>query len=294
MSMHSCTRFLRSLALTAHVLSVVSGCTIADSSLIDPGAAAGAPGVECSSRLGSYALPKSFVHVIVGQTDPKSTPQLAFADLNNVAFDIVRRPDPVLTFCLDYLASAFANDDISVTKYLPPDGNEFSGRQFLGSVLVNSTDQSAQIIRALIRTASVLISGNPNYRDVQLDSKPQILADLEYDPFDTRESAIVNERLTALGICLVLEGFTFDMRAYNVDQYCNSPPIGWRHPPRVAELYAAASQERVVPHTASILYRPRQAYRVAVYKKPDRGGGAVRNVVGIRDAISSNVKLSDY
>jgi len=265
------TGWLRKISSIACLVSALLGCAIADSTLVDISATDASIGVQCNSRLGSYALPKSYVHVVVVQTDAGSAPQLAFTD-PNFSFEIVHRPDPVLTFCLDYLASAFANDDIQVTKYKTPTSQASAtpqvSSQFLASALVNTTDQSAQIIRALVRAAFVVTSGDANFgRDVKFDPNQNILADLEYDPFDVRESARVNTRLAQLGLCLILEGFTFDTRSASVEQYCTSPGIAQSHPPRVAELYAAASQQPVTPHTASILYRPRQSYRLSVYKR---------------------------
>jgi hypothetical protein len=257
----------------------LGGCAIADSTIVDhhvshPGA------VACSSRLGSYALPKAFVHVMIGKSSDGAVDLVTTTDLKNgkFQFDIVHHPDPALTVCLDYLASIFSADEIAVTKQpaTPASGAPApTSRQFLQSVLVNATDKSVQIAQNLIKAAFVGLSGNPNFPNNPDRSTPipaakaTILADLEFDPFDAHDSAEANDRLRRLGLgfCLVMEDFTYDRRTMSVDEYCNSPFRVRNHIPRVAELYAVKSREPVAPNTSGVLYRPLQTYLISVYQK---------------------------
>jgi len=265
----------------------LGGCAITESTVVDRNVPSAPGTVACASALGSYSLPKSFIRVVIGQTnEPGARPDLVtFAETlpadGKFKFEITRRADPALTLCLDYVASAFAHDEIAITKQDPDSSNDngtsaTTSRQFLRSVIVNATDKSVQIAQNLIRTAFVGLSGNPDFgvnRTIPLSAKPNILADLEFDPFDARDSAEANARLTRLGFCLVLEGFTFDRGSLSVDQYCNSPFRVRNHLSQVAELYAAKSREPIAPNTPGILYRPRQTFMISVYRNDARVRG---------------------
>jgi hypothetical protein len=282
----------------------LGGCAIADSTIVDLRIPYAPGTVACSSSLGSYSLPKSYVHVIVGRAanGPPDIVVPASLGNNQFKFDIVRRADPALTMCLDYLASIFANDEITVIKQdesltasVPNDPGTapLISRQFLRRVIVNAADRSVQIARNLIQAAFVGASGNPGFgpeRSFIIDNGTfETLADLEFDPFDTRDSAEANARLAPLGICLVLEGFTFDRGSLSVDDYCNSPVRARRHPPAVAELYAVKSREPVPPNTPGILYRPRQTYMISVYRKVDPKGHGKWNLSHRADTDLENL-----
>ena len=178
----------------------------------------------------------------------------------------------------------FAHDEIEIEKQdvgtntdgkpKDPGTEPTTSRQFLRSIRVNATDRSVQIARNLIGAAFVGLSGNPGFgnRSIQVrNNNLNILADLEFDPFDTRASAEANARLSRLGFCLVLEGFTYDLGSLSVDQYCNSPYRARDHLPHAAELYAIKSREPVPPNTRGVLYRPRQTFLISIYRKEDRG-----------------------
>ena len=268
----------------------LGGCAITESTIVDLNIPYAPGSVACSSALGSYSLPKSFIRIVVGQVNG-APPDLVVDNLpadGKYMFEITRRADPALTVCLDYLASAFAHDEITVNKQdtsldeaakkVRDDGTSaVTSRQFLRSVYVNATDKSVAIARNLIQAAFIGLSGNENFgpeREGLLDrtKTPEILADLEFDPFDTRDTAEANARLSRFGFCLVLEGFTFDRSSLSIDQYCNSPSRVRDHVPQVAELYAIKSREPLPPHTPGLLYRPRQTYLISIYRKPDPGG----------------------
>jgi hypothetical protein len=284
--------FSKSFCLKSLLVALtVGGCAMADSTIVDRHVQYTPGSVVCSSTLGSYALPKSFIHVVIGRsgnTPPDLVTTLDALPDGKFNFDIVRRADPALTICLDYLASVFSHDEITVTKQsidLKNDGSKVddgtsatTSRQFLRSVIVNASDRSVQIARNLMQAAFVSLSGNPDFgpaRKVLLPTdKAAILADLEFDPFDARDSAEANARLSRLGFCLVLEGFTYDRGSLSVDQYCNSPYRVRDHIPRIAELYAVKSREPIAPNTPGVMYRPRQTYMISVYQRNASRGGA--------------------
>jgi len=239
-------------------------------------------GVICKSDLGSYALPKAFVHIVVQRTDPAAAPDIV--PFNNVRtfggvspVEIRRHPDRSLVFCLDYLASSLSHDVINVKKW-PTVGATAPAQElkssFLGAVLINARDRTVFVIEALIRAAFIAASGNPEFapRNLNVGATSELLADLEFDPFDPRESAEVNTRLSSLGICLVLEGYTFDRDRTSVDSYCNSPKshATWTTP--ILKAYAKAEAKPANPLLPGLLYRPRVPYRLFVYRKLDPGG----------------------
>jgi len=260
----------------------LGGCAIADSTVIDLNLPRVPGTLGCSSSLGSYSLPKSFIRVVIGQKKGERPDFVVFdaTSLEKFKFQVVRRADPALTICLDYLSSVFAHDELKVIKEDPaatydPETSATVSRQFLRTVVVNAADRSVQIARSLIQAAFVGISGDPDFGPralIQSTEKPEILTDLEFDPFDTRDTAEANARLSRFGVCLVLEGFTYDRGSLSVDQYCNSPSRARDRPPHVAELYAIKSREPVSPSTPGVLYRPLQTYMISVYRKDDPSG----------------------
>jgi hypothetical protein len=229
----------------------------------------------CLSSLGSYSLPKAMLHIKVQQGDGPAT-LIPFGNDSSKIVEVIRRPDPSLFFCLDYLNSATTTDKISIKKWAnpaPSKDEKALSSPFLGAVTVNSTDQSVYIINALLRSLFILVTGNPNFKPRLETAKAAVtVADLEFDPFDPRESAVVNQRLHQLGYCLVLESYTFNRNRFSVDQYCNAPERVGPRPTMVAKAYQRASEQPANPHLPGLMYRPRHPYRLAIYRKADPGG----------------------
>jgi hypothetical protein len=223
-------------------------------------------GPVCTSALGSYALPKAYVHIQVGLVPGTNTvPDVLVAKASDPAVAVVRHPDSALVFCIDYLTSSLSHDIIAVRKT--------PHTSFLGAVMINATDQSAYVIETLLRAGFIVGTGSGTFapRSTVEGATPQILADLEYDPFNQTESAEVNARLSKLGFCLVLEDFTFD-RAISLDQYCNSPIHYGSRPTLITKAYMKAEATPIDPHFPGLLYRPRLAYRLAIFHKADPNG----------------------
>jgi len=193
-----------------------------------------------------------------------------------LSVETLRHIDQSLVFCLDYLASPLGHDRITIKKWagaaVAPSTTPVS-TAFLGAVTVNAADRSVYVIEALIRAAFIATSGNPNFQISRTDTtaSTQTLADLEYDPFDPEESAAINERLTKLGYCLVLENFTFQRRSPSVTGYCNSPrSYPWRRT-FITKAYLKAEASPADKHLPGLLYRPRAPYRLEIYRKIDAG-----------------------
>jgi|HubBroStandDraft_3_1064219.scaffolds.fasta_scaffold58708_2 hypothetical protein len=264
---------------------------VANSTRIDFAGAPLAYGPACDSALGSYALPKAFLQIQIGQTDPSTPPDIATTSTGGPV-NTIRHPDPSLVFCLDYLASASSDDNIQVIKWPLPSGAQSSqsntqntpgatlsafisaqsGKEpFLGAVTFNVTDQTAYIIEALIRSGFILGSGNAQFATRNATfTQNQIVADLEYDPFDRVESANINARLQKLGVCLMLEFYTFDPRV-GIDNYCNDPLRYGTQPTPYTKAYLKAEETPTNPHWPGLLYRPRYSYRLFIYRSIDPG-----------------------
>jgi hypothetical protein len=311
-------RGLLCLGLAAGASVLLVACSnVADSTRIDVTGSALGYGPGCQSALGSYALPKAFLEIQIGQAGAGSPPDIAVATAGGSPVNTNRHPDPSLVFCLDYLASAFSDDNLQVIKWPLPGGaqpaqnvaqttqntsaqvtqnvsqNTQNGAQnanssaissfisaqsskeaFLGAVTFNVTDQTAYIIQALIRSGFIAASGNPQFTTRNaVFSASQIVADLEYDPFDRVDSATVNDRLQKLGVCLVLETYTFDPRI-GVDNYCDNPLRYGTRPTLYTKAYQKAEETPANPHLPGLLYRPRYPYRLFIFRKLDPKSGA--------------------
>lgn len=230
----------------------------------------------CLTSLGSYSLPKANLHVKLQQGDGAAT-YIPFTN-NGIesVVEVVRRPDPALFFCLDHMASAFTADKITIKKWgYQAVGNESarSTSSFLGAVVVNSTDQAVYIVNMLLRSLFIWVTRDPNFPEVGRAGKvTQPVAEIEYDPFDSRESIMANERLRQFGYCFVLEGHTFDKSRFSVDQYCNAPEQVGKFSTKITKAYERAATQQADPFEPGLFYRPRQPYRLAIFRKTDPGG----------------------
>jgi hypothetical protein len=265
---------------------VIAACQVAESTHVTLETPAMGYGPACASTLGSYSLPKAFIHIQIGQADKNTAPDISVPAAGAPPVDVIRHPDRSLLFCLDYLASAFSDDNISVVRSQPPGSKTAPKEAFLGAVTFNVTDQTAYIIEALVRAGFIFASGNPQFAPRSATfTQNQVVADLEFDPFDQRESAQVNARLQKLGFCLLLasssdpslsELFTFDPRATSVEGYCNDPLRYGARPTMVTKAYLKAEATSADPQLPGLLYRPQFPYRVLIYqregKDPDPHG----------------------
>jgi hypothetical protein len=242
----------------AAALSVMLGaCSMADSALLDSGSNSG-----CSSSAGNYYLSRSFleVQVVVGPDGTKS-----FAGLF-----VKPKADRSKGYCLDYLASATANDTFVVQKDVV--------EPVLTKITSNADDQSKVIAQTIVQAVFVTLSGNPDFpgADAPNALKTRSFSEAlntnytrafgaEFDPFNEAQMALINDGLKDHGFCLVLEGQTFGRHARDINEYCNQPLEG--HRPEAA-LVAASAYSGVgafVPYTRGVLYRPRLPYNVFLF-----------------------------
>lgn len=278
--------FHRAAALAAVLAAgALPGCAVVGSSSIIeqallPGEVSSArQEVRCQTRLGSYTLPKTLMRIQV----LKPAKDLRFHTIKIETSEPV--PENRHTFCLDHLANAFADDTVRVfrekvaataTDAAKHDSTTTSeATPFLQLVASRAVDQSVEIARKLIRTAFILISGNPDFAGARAgieDASDQtVVRDLSFDPFDQHEVAEINRSITPLGFCVVAGDYSYDVKAIDIDRYC-ADPLGAvaRHPS--AKATAVQRQRYLVPKpTTGIFYRPRAHYPVSIYAKADPG-----------------------
>jgi hypothetical protein len=263
----------------------LAACNVAESRRVDlaaPEITQAIPyGPVCDSALGSYALPKAFVRLRIGQK-ANQAPDISIPAAGQSPVQIVRHPDPQFVYCLDHLTSATARDDIKITK-APEQGDSKISRKsaFLGTVMVNVTDQTSYIIQALLRSFFIVASGSSNFRDAVF-ADTEIISDVEFDPFDVADAALVNSRLTRLGFCVVLERYTLP-DGTNYQQYCRNPLQFGKPHNIITRAYftkayvepQAAPDESIIP---GIVYRPRHPYRLMIFRKKDPAGSGDWNL----------------
>jgi hypothetical protein len=103
----------------------------------------------CSSRLGAYKLSKTFLRFKVSQD--QDTPKAGYV-LESI--EPVHRADERFTYCLDFLASPLANDDIQVIRAKTSPTNSSA----LQLVTSSAVDTTGIIIRKIIRTIFIGLS----------------------------------------------------------------------------------------------------------------------------------------
>jgi hypothetical protein len=254
--------------LAASTAAVLAACSVMESTLTEyvPDAPLDAPVPRnCHSSLGAYFLPRGFIKVEVKQYTKKGTRQVLHNSLDNL--EVIVRPDTRRMFCLDYLESPLSSDQIQVKKTSIKDSNsKTTPSQLLDVVASNAVDQSALILRRLIRTVFTAIGG---FRDVGFNADStavfQTVADFEFDPFDQRQSAHINDRLRDYGFCLVLEQYTFGQSTLKADSYCRNPLGFMERETAFGRSYAEFDIAAIAPRSPGILYRPRAVFQLHVY-----------------------------
>lgn len=256
--------FLGTLLVTA-----IAGCTpVMESSLLGYARdeQSGQP-QKCQGALGGYSLSKSYLRVQVVKLH-SARPEFV---LHEISTEV--HPDHRHGFCLDYLASPLAHDQVTVRRNKPAANGQVARSQLLQIVASNTYDQSAFIIRRVIRAVFMGIGNFGTRALIKADQDvKEPVADLTFDPFDARQTATINSSLRKSGFCLILEGHTFNRNLGSADQYCRDPVAFGLRDPQFGAWYGAYDQEAVPSNTPGIVYRPRTAFDLLVYTKDDPRG----------------------
>ena len=293
-------------------MMLAAGCAMTQSTLTDM--TVGSHGVACRSNAGSYFLPKTIFRVGLTKrtTGGGTANERSYFELSYLA--AMRRSDGTRPYCLDYLANISSDDEINVVKYtgrlavgtgepaqlakakeelgpLDPvlldritslrQANLQFDPNLLRYVMSDAVDQSAYIAETLIKSIFLGVAGaSATVRGAGLD-KPdattgiQRVAELDFDPFDPVQSAIVNELLKDFGFCILVAGATFDPSLATVQQYCDKPMWWVQKQPVFNRKLETARSHNDVKEVRGILYRPRMPYRVFLFIKSElaKAGG---------------------
>lgn len=255
------------LAGAVFVLLAAAGCSMVESDQIKPfGEIFAANALACSNSAGFYYLPKTVLRVEVLAENKRNaqgtgTDPTKPAEWHAVRVQQRRVPDTRFGYCLDYLRSATSDDIVKVAKY--------NHSPILALVASRAVDQSGYIMSTLIQTLFVGLSGNPNFapsnattRSFWQGANAVKVFTAEFDPFDPRESARINQGLKDYGFCLLLGGHMFNMRAARIDSYCDEPRSVFASAP-VDKLEYIHTYARV----EGIYYRPRIPYNLYLFVK---------------------------
>lgn len=246
----------------------------------------------CESEAGAYHLSKAYFRVQVSRLPDEKALQLEKLQVNY-------RPDRSKGYCLDYRPSPTAHDVVKVLKVKASrqrlesdaaiDDRELaiSGSDLLHAITTDAIDESAFILKTLIRTIFVGISGNPNFnpelesvaaRSLQGASVPNRVLDVEYDPFDLAQTALTNEALSELGFCIVVQGVTL-REGTTIDSYCENPRRAAERNLHFARALMEAENPKATLSSRGVFYRPRVPFTVHLFLKTNRrakGGWELR------------------
>jgi len=250
------------IVVTLCVAAALAGCSLVESQFADSPGVNGASAVNCATELAAYSLPKTNIEIAVASGD------------GSLTVTPVVRSDRNFQYCLEFSTSPLADEGVQV-KFNK--GSEATATPFLQSISSNSVDETALVIRKLIRLGyNIAVAASVN-REAHT-AAPAVAAapvivpfDFEVDPFDGAEMAARNAQLAAAdNYCVVLEGFSFKLGT--VQQYC-SDPVGTAN----AEATALAvpytdGRDLISRNTPGIYFRPRAMFTVDVYQRPGRGG----------------------
>lgn len=224
----------------------------------------------CESDSGAYYLSQTHLEVTVERVKLVDTTSNEVVDAFNRIKEIKekRKPDRRHGFCLDYLASPTADEKVYIKK---------SNNYLLTLISTQAIDQSAYILKNFINAIFIGISAGAgqDFRGLtDIKEVKETAFRAEYDPFDPTDSAFINESLTDLGFCLVLENRTFDPNRETIDSYCGNPGGHGRLGRNGMHKIAEEPPPPPIAETGGrgILYRPLLPYNYYLFVKDGSAG----------------------
>lgn len=272
---------MRALVVLATAL-ILSGCSMAASSLLEQSA----HGPACDSTAGAYNLSKSYIALAIHEGEAgKGDFYISNPFAKNDAKDksgiaVVVKPDGNHPYCLDYLASPTSDDTFTVQK----------NRHLLEKITTIADDKSVEIAQKLIQALFVGLSGNADFdRNLRSGGRPQLGSTLrfqgEFDPFDMKEVARVNDAINDFGFCIFIQGHPVDPQYDNINAYCENPrsykgrsgwatatysgssQLGYGGSYKAAYYEEDAHPEAPTAYSQGIFYRPRLPHTYYLYVK---------------------------
>ena len=236
-------------------------------------------GTGCRKDGSTYYLSKSVIKVQIHEFPDPYAADATKAGKNfyikSVAATV--KQDRRYAYCLDYLGSPTSDDTFIAQR---------SSNLLLQQLSSFADDKSKEIGRTLIRTLFVGLSRDPLFGSdpAKRSLIPSQLGDtkrfeVEYDPFDEDQTAVVNDALREFGFCLVLEHRGFQTQRRPANDYCDAP----LHRDKRERHILAASVDKPVDapavYTQGVFYRPRLPYNYLLFVKTNRqaaGGWELR------------------
>ena len=155
-------------------------------------------GFVCRNSTGAYALPKHHLKFDVIYNEPSNGVPARY-DIQKI--DVVARPDPSRIYCLDFLASAWAEDKVNIQRDI---GSEKSGL-LLQEISTSNKDQTLEIASLIVDAAASVAASAGARGAVDVVEKKLITARFEVDPFDHAQMLRLNAALDKLDHCLFLD-----------------------------------------------------------------------------------------
>ncbi|WFP61462.1 MULTISPECIES: hypothetical protein [unclassified Mesorhizobium] len=261
---------LRPAQLAFAALSAISvltaACSVVETYGVSVAPGEPSPDFRCKSEAGSYSLSATTWSFEINTYDNSPFVLEAIQEKHY--------PDARHTYCLDYLASGLAKDQLTV-GYSSADTSKGLGGGLLEYVASYAVDKSQVVIRNLIRAIFIGISGRADFtfaRESIPTTNKKTQGRFEVDPLDEQEMATLNKRLADFGFCLVLSGYSFEegRTGTSAEAYC-SDPLGTirRHPSKALEQAHRQAWLVEQPERTGILYRPRLPYALEIYTQDD-------------------------
>lgn len=264
----ACSARLGRSALPLAVAAILCACSMAGSTLLDPGSPQ-----ACNGNLGPYHLSRSLLRVEVKRYPSKGANKVRDGEnrFRLVVDGLHREADPQRLYCLDYLQALTSDDLIRVWR---------NSQGLLVKISSDANDQSAEILKTIISTIFTAISGNPDFdplmtsaaeRKVAIEGEegedPVPVFEAKFDPTNRERLAYINDHLRQYGFCL-LTSAQFRLAgaggsaADDPEAYCEDPPEYLRKhtarpgPPR-----------KPLEISDGIVYRPQLPYEVYLLQK---------------------------
>ncbi|TPK84882.1 hypothetical protein FJ936_13475 [Mesorhizobium sp. B2-4-13] len=271
---------------------VLQGCqpVLTTTSFEDPAASSDRDtGVTCRNSAGAYALPRHVLKFDVTKTEPDATNGTpARYDIGPIT--VVAEPDPDRIYCLDFIASALAEDKVHVER--EPATDEAGSLLLLKQISTSNNDQTLdianQIVDAAASVAAASIAGNRGAVDVTADKK-YVIARYEVDPFDHAAMVRTNAALDKLDHCVFLDPMNDPYVPDWENEFCS----GYR--PAAAERFPYYGLEIIdskpPPRSAGangVLYKPLLTHKLVTMKRNHDPVGAPWQLFGSQRVAMAN------
>jgi hypothetical protein len=211
-------------------------------------------------------LPKKHIEISIAQGDAGSDASqpyvLALGEAKSV-------PDKTRSYCLDYIGSATAEDDIKVVR----DSNSL-----LTMISSTNDDKLKDIIEKAVTIGLIAATGNPDFglRSISFRTKEgaRILAYHDFDPFDRRRLAEINMSLRDYGYCILVAHHTIDLNQLSPAERRSFPASYCRNPRSFVDVVHEDPLISLGPvpleeSRRGILYRAEQTHQIIVFRKND-------------------------